>query len=653
MNRLLNREFRNRPQSKHSIFDNFKVISRFTTEEYQEKETKKKLLRSDLLHFAKEVALVEPVTKFSYYYDFEKKQTLGDGYSEGMEVLLSNFGKDLSEKGFSANRATVEAVAFSRIQKYLVDIVQNKRDMSIILTSPPDSVENGYHGADSLFNWHKPERNHTFYFHIKPQNITEKGFEIHTTQYRLWPNMAQNIQIQEKFGAKIPDETLNSIRKQDITNVLLSNLILIDHQSFIDYTKHHDIDSIIKEMLFFESDKHFRNYKTSPMLDLENFWSFENDYFENFYLDTVLPIFEKIEYLDIEDQNNFKEIQETIDQLDDAFSLYSGIISAYIKQNNTNPLFKDAFLEHQLLKILQKKFFDTASYLLVKLDFIKQQDIDKIPSVDELKEKHQLLYKAKSGQTLDKNERKKILELWGFLNMAHISSSLLQCGLIAPFTMPISLLKQPFAFDNILKFQISMSLINVVDQKLLLEEFKNDNYVELDLTEQGAKSVYVVPQNYLEGKGCIVGDNGEVLGPCVDPETGKRISFDDPRETKAYPMTLTQFREMLNVIEEKINKKTLENVEEKINKDINIDAKDKKKAKNIFVKLKKMLIKPVLGLQEFITGEFVETKNTKNEWINELITELKNSSNPIKLLFLRIEEKMDKDPNFFEEENKV
>lgn len=644
--------------SRNSIFDSKKLIDRFVnSEDYSSTEAKISLINHDLDHYVREMAIVEPVTRFNYKVNFAEKKVTGDGYHEDINLLLSNFTKDLCAKGFSASRSTIDAVTLLKVQEFLCDFVKKGENKSIILTSPPDISSNGYPGVDSLYDWDHPETNHTFYFHAQAKNITESGFEIHTTQYRLWPNIRQNLQIHERLNCPVPIDILNNTKKGDVPAIIMSNLIAVNNEELLNLDIKEDngpideneteIEKKIRQVLFLDCESYQITHHNIPTFDHKDFWKTESEY-RNFYINNALPIFNNIE----KNKNKLtkKQLQMEINKLDDLFLLYSSVLTAYIKNNNSNPLFEKVFFERNKLKQIKEKINEKIIKMLVKLKYLEAKKVTEIPSVNDLTEKHQILSNLREGKKINKSEKMKILELWGFLNYAASFSSLLQCGILAPFTLPISILKQPFGLNSIKDFSIALKTIPTNEKSKLLDFLNSERYVELDLRSKGAKKVFVVPKSYLEGKGCVVDEDGNVLGPCIDPSTGKRISLEDPRETMAYPLSMSDFLKMKNELEKQVNQRYLESIENILLNEKDLAENEKTKAREIIKKIKKMIIKPIIGLQEFVTGEFINTdKKTSKQWLKDLLIEVKRSSNPIDFLTNFVNTKiLEEDVNYFE-----
>ncbi len=372
----------------------------------------------------------------------------------------------------------------------------------------------------------------------------------------------------------------------------------------------------------------------------------QEEYFNNFYLTVALPVFEEISELQTSSQEldlkTQRLIQTKIDYLDKAFFYYSKILLGWIKIHNTNPNYTEGFRERSQTKnlmALQQK-------LLLRILGQKQTQI--MPSVSELRTVLDIDHRLATNQAVSNDEKKRLLTAWGFFSFVGNFGSLLQCGTIAPFTLPISVMNRSFsAGSSLSEFSSSIAGISIPEKQLLLQTLQKEEYVELNLTKQNppAKRIYTVPKSYLAGEGCIVGEDGAVLGPCIDPATKERIPLDDPRDTLAFPMTLIEFNQYMKTLQKNIEQTTLSEIDTLFQSE-DFSSEDKRKAQVVIKKLRQRLLKKSLGLQEFITGDLTNNQfQSDNEWLKTLVVKLSFSLNPVQTLMQEVEKKLqEKDP---------
>lgn len=650
--------------SKNSIWDTVKLVDRFAKTEYQSTQAKIDLLKFDADHFAREMALVETITRFSYWHSIKEDETFGDGYSENLGLMLNTFAQDLSKNGFNASRATIESVSFQKAKYLLTQIALSQKNSGILMTSFPDDRDSGYHGVDSKQNWDTPETHHSFFYLLqvgetkrdKTGKITD--FEIKTTQYRAWPNARQAVSLHEQLGqpihnfdAPIPNllfANLIELDEKALQTALQSQEIVPDKTELPVDSQENNLESLFREFLYSNSKTHIINHTHIPKVDQEAFWELQNTYFTDFYLTVALPVFEEIDQIKKKnkqlDRRTIKQIQEKIDYLDKAFFYYSKILLGWIKINNTNPNYTDAFKERSQTK----KLIDLQQKLLLRL--LGQKQTTKVPTPKELVTVLDIDHRLATKQPVSNAEKKKLLTVWGFFSFVGRFGSLLQCGVLTPFTMPLSILKKSVGINNNLsEFTNSIQSISVPEKQEFLKQIQKEEYVELDLTDVkpvGAKKIYSVPKSYLEGAGCIVDENGDVLGPCMETvtengvEVKKRIPLDDPRDTLAFPMPLAEFKIYMQTLQQNIQQASLSEIDQ-IFTEGDFSDSEKREVQKTIKKLRQKLIKQSLGLQEFFTGNLTnELFYSNNKWLKELILKLSFSLNPVETLITEVEIKL-------------
>lgn len=690
--------------SKNSVWDTTKLLERFQKTEYHSKSAKIELLKADAIHHAKEMALVEPITTFSYWHTVNLNETLGDGYSEDLALMLNSFTQEIAKKGLSASRASIESLSFERAKHFLTQLAEHtiqqktahnydtnqnfNSSQALLITSFPDEIASGYHGSDTKYdhtNPHKPETHHSFFYLLTIDEIQTNdsgqmtGFRINTTQFRAWPNSFQALEFHKLLGQPITidqnDSKQTNVHKEEIPNLLFANLISLNQEQLIKIAAKLNImlpenpntlslQHLFQEILENQSQSYTYNHSHVPQIPEAEFWQIQEEYFQKFYLEVALPVFEKTAQLQQELKHLFtsehksntkvqqqltKQIQENIDFLDKAFFYYSKILLGWVKNNNTNPNYSSAFKEKNKFKLL----IDAQQKILLRI--LGQKQTTTLPTISELKSAIDIDHRLAKRQTVSKTEKKQLLSVWGFFSFVGNFSSLLQCGTIAPFTLPITLLNTANKFSSIdvsmAQFSGSLTTISIPEKQQLLALLEQEEYIELDLTKNNppAKQVYSVPKSYLLGTGCVVGENGEVLGPCIDPATQERIALDDPRDTLAFPMKLIEFQKYLKTLQDSIQNNTLSEIDALFNSEA-FTAEDRRTVRTTIKKLKQKMIKETTGLQEAIFGDVSNPEfASKNEWLQELVLKLAFATNPVQVLVFEVEQKLkEKNPQFTE-----
>lgn len=206
-------------------------------------------------------------------------------------------------------------------------------------------------------------------------------------------------------------------------------------------------------------------------------------------------------------------------------------------------------------------------------------------------------------------------------------SSLAQCGIVAPFTAPASMLRAAgltspgLLTPTALRFQAKeLVALDRVSAVSYLDQLESLQYQELNLTKVGATQIYMVPtaegNNYLEGLGCSVAPNGEVVGPCqlpdVDPEffatlnaaetPEYRIPLSSPLETLALPMDQASFLEFVNSLRSELAETQLSELEQEFAANTSLSLAEKSEASHLFDLLKTKLFKTSISFDEFMAG---------------------------------------------------
>ena len=151
----------------------------------------------------------------------------------------------------------------------------------------------------------------------------------------------------------------------------------------------------------------------------------------------------------------------------------------------------------------------------------------------------------------------------------------------------------------------------------LLEKIRSEEMTEIVL-ENG--QTWMVPANFLPGKGCFVDEYGVAMGPC-----------DIPLEDSfAFMMTQNEFSLFVQQLEQNIFKNELDQTEEmileKIGKGTTLSIEIKEKINQI----KQLIFKPVISIMELFSGDITHTSSGKSKQIRNIIDELKYASDPIK-----------------------
>lgn len=588
------------------------------------------MLWFDVEHLVREISLAETTTV--YYMDITETEFLGDGYGdENLTLLLSNFVQSLSEKGLNTSRAMVEHLVFERIQRYFAKLAGNQVQLTaqpktyIIVTSPPDHISRGYHGSDSVENFSALETHHSFLYVMEfaeptpsTSSTTKKAAQIKVTQYRTWHNMAGLLDLHQRLGCPVvPDAQV------PIPNQLFANSIILETDKAISSTEVH---TYLKEQFYLGSEEWFRNPSQAPQL--ENPVAFDQEwrsFFKQFYLKKALLLYREI----TPETQQPEKLEPLLKQLELLFSFFIRAIEKRVQESNVNPFYTQ-LVEAQLLKDMQEHP-EQADQLQQQLDELRtptkketlQQRRRKIAKAYEIQVKHEVL-----GIKLSQQEAQ-----WYNANVGDVLAisgqvmGMAQCYTLAPLStlskVAANLNSSP---ESLSLFKQSLETVPLSARKELYNHLLEQNYVELRLP--GAKRVYMVPASYLEEPGCTVLPNGDVLGPC-------NILLDE--DALALPMTQEQFDHFMMELGHSI---TADEITEDV---FSLEDENKKaQARQLVLRLSKLLFKPSVGLNEFLSSSTFQLSENAFQLPIDIYLQLKNSSNPFHFLQQLVEKLEDK-----------
>lgn len=679
---FFSKEYSEKLVSKNTAWNTANLIKRFAEPQYHSEAARVKLLSRDGAHFAQEFLLVRPVTQFSYEIkrsDIKSLMAQESGYTEAMTTYTAKFAQDLAANGLNANRATIEHQTLQNIQQYFAALTPEELTASpaVLLTSFPDDVSLGYHGSDTKKHPHDPkkkERHHSFYYLLTAKPTDADTISITTTQYRVWHNAHQALGFHKLLEKPIDELDC------PVPNALFANTIPLDAtqlqsilektttgelpppEHFPDPATEQEIERLFRTLLYADAHAHSHNHTQRPTISEADFWETyitdDNEehivplLFGSFYLPIVLPLFSQavttytqlLEAEQLRDHSTqkklYKTLQKQINTLDTAFFYYHKTALGTIKALNQSEIYAEYLKKNQKTQVrewLQNKLLSAKNKNAVSVH----------PSGEQLQKAFNAEQRLRAGEDLTTDEKNILISTWGFFSFAGGAASLLQCGALAPFTLPLSALKNTgaptYMGSNVLgglrmgstqpdAFVRSLEKISVFDKQLLLQDLTKEPYVELDLRAQGATHIWSVPQSYLEKNGCVVGENGEVLGPCIDPQTKQRISLNDPRDTFAFPMPLQAFAEKIRLLEQSILTDSNTDIALHIDDAVQLSEDQKKQARALLKKLYHLLFRQTLGLDALFNGVIVSTANTTPAILQSLALQLNFARNPLATL---------------------
>lgn len=569
-----------------------------------------KMLRADVQHLVKELSLAENTT--TYYMDISSEQFLGEGYGdESLSLMLSNFVQLLQEKGLNTSRALVEHLVFERVKTFFSEIAQNISKNPdapkpiVIVTSPPDSLSAGYHGADSLKDFSAPESHHSFVYVME---LESKG-RVKVTQYRTWHNIEGLLELQAELGAPLEFDSTVSV-----TNQLFANSIIVEPEAG---QTNEQIHAALQEVFYKNADSWVRRPDQAPVI--ENREAFDKEwqaFFNSFYLPKARKLYAKITP---EIHENPDEKKLIMQQLELLFSFFIRAVEKRVHELNSNPQYT-ALLEKQIL-LEMLKYPENNAQLEQQLDNLKNPSQPKT-----LRQRHSAINKAYKIQVKHDVFGKKLSASELKWYKAHVGSVVsitnfvmgsAQCYTIAPFKTAADIAEKiGNSGETLSAFSRNIDKTSVAARKELYEDILRQDYIELNLP--GAERVYMIPRSYLADPGCRVVEGGKVMGPC------EMLLQDDPM---ALPMNQEDFNRFMQELAHSLA--VDETLEEIFNEE---DTTTADRIRPYLDELYKKIFKKSVGLNALLASTTFQLSSEAYKLPIDIYLTLKNSKNPLATL---------------------
>jgi hypothetical protein len=645
-----------RKVSKYKTSEWWAVMERFSKPEYSSVFSRTSALKNDLDHIKRENFLAEIVTRFSYQLEVKAETLFGPGYQEEMSFLLNTFAQELARRGLGTFRGLTEAVVFQKINSFLshqalqlTEGQQPQEQQWLLLTSPPDHKEAGYHGTTSLENHDAQELHHSFTFGIRlgkvqwewneaTQRNEAKSATVEVTQFRHWPNFAELLELQKELGSPLTIDPQIPLTNQIIANV---------HElAFPTNSTPESIEAAIQKTLYQpEKMKDWgRNPEQVPKFakgDLEKLLTEETVLFEQFFLPHALGIFEEItpELL-----NNRRKAKRMVKHLELLFQHYSGALEKRVRELNVNPAYEAMIAEQERQQPLLRKiqqFIQSIQIFLARDKTIDPEENRPLPN--KIKDLNYLYYLSEKTKIfhkpLSKEERKWYFNNIGsLLNLSGFAFGLAQCIVLTPFSLPLNLMREGLNMKSLGKFESALNMLSIEQKREFYDVLVKEEMIELDLLHKGAKQIWMVPKSFLEGDGCEVDPaTGRVWGPCTD-ETGQRIYIDDPRfEQLSFAMTKQEYEKFIDVMKKNIEESEMKEIEDFM-MGSPITPEEKQKAQSLLHIFQEYFFLKTQKLSDFIAGSDPLKPVGGKQALKQVFLRLKLSPLPVKELEIIVQE---------------
>lgn len=612
----------------------------------------------DFEHAVREISVIEKKTSFPIKISVETESSKGEGYDESLTSMFANFAQVLAEQGLTTARSLLEKVVFSQVYEQLSQVgvahfAEFQRtgklpNTMVLVTSPPGDYASGYHGVDTDKNLNGKEHHHTFFF-----THTITGYEtttdasgntivtnvlVEVAQWRTWHNMAGLLDLHAQLGQSIALDTSIPVMNQLIANVIT---LQPKHSQTTEQT-----EAALEKMLYLNQDRWVMNPDASPTFkrdDETRFWkelgfdrlrkelgldctnthlSAELSFFEVFFLQPVERILQNTTPEALQDST----VRELITaQIELRAQLFLTAVEQRIRQLNTNPKYTELVKRNLWQAILTNPFqLPTILRQLADLEKNNDEPLNTSKAVHDrdhfyrLEEKRSIFRQKLSKKDLEwmASTGSSLFAFGGF------AAGSMQCWTIGAIQLPLKMMRPDSLTLNMPELQAQLDQVDTLTKKKVLEEIKQTQYVELDLTKQGANQVWMVPASYLEKPGCRVNADGVVCGPCITDEYPNGIPLDHPLEKEnpygPLPMNQAQFESYVQTLEASI-------LQDKLNQQLdtkNMNEQDARKTNQLIARLLKRLVR--VSLSNLIAGviEYQHTTALLPEPILQKITSI-------------------------------
>lgn len=238
-------------------------------------------------------------------------------------------------------------------------------------------------------------------------------------------------------------------------------------------------------------------------------------------------------------------------------------------------------------------------------------------NLDQILENWQLVLKKRT-QTISDEEKDKLKQIKKSMALDPLqpllrASSVAHCIVGTPSSLAMQALKLN---PNLISLNSpELKILSHEDKRDLLEKIRTENMVEIIL-DNG--ETWMVPQSFLEGKGCYIDDKGIAMGPCDIPLS----------ESFAFKMNLAEFINFVNELERQAFEPEIDEVEDELLEKFNLKGDAASELAEKIGRIKSLIFKPVISITELISGDIVKNFH-QNKELTKIINQLRTSANPL------------------------
>ncbi|NCN87495.1 MAG: hypothetical protein GW941_01215 [Candidatus Pacebacteria bacterium] len=525
-----------------------------------DKDTLNNSLTWDLVSFLHEYVGLKDKKVYPY-----GQNGIMDAYPVRTSQICLNHEQDLKGKNLEITRAQLETKAALTVETWMED-KKIEVGEKLVIISPRGKISEGYPGLD-------PEN---YVFVNIYSKIGENDFQLvqYTSYAREKELQALQNQLINQLDGQIYSPVIEIQQREKIKNSSLSHQI-IDKPILLPVEAQF---TQLEELIY--SDEH--DDKKGWVTTREDLPQIDEQLFEE-QLQVVLQMLLQQFWILAEQSPNV-----VIVQFDELINIVRKHFLKWVEEHSSNYQTDSNFAPYSL-------------------------------NLEIILENWQLAVKQKE-QRLNHEEEKKLKAIKDKVALNPLqplmrASSVAHCIVGTPQSLAMQMIKLN---PSLLAINSSeFEKISQHEKQDLLEKIRSEEMTEIVL-ENG--QTWMVPANFLPGKGCFVDEYGVAMGPC-----------DIPLEDSfAFMMTQNEFSLFVQQLEQNIFKNELDQTEEmileKIGKGTTLSIEIKEKINQI----KQLIFKPVISIMELFSGDITHTSSGKSKQIRNIIDELKYASDPIK-----------------------
>lgn len=581
-------------------------------------------LTEDMRGLLKEAMLNQKKQRFEPTRVNPKSGEEGNGYHTPLEPMVLNYVQYCMQRYGNAYRAVTEHLVQQDTSSWALKTADENE--YLIWISPP-SIE--YGGSTSELKNPAVTEQFCSKIYIKwsekslDPETNEPVVLLHTIQLTGWPNYDQLIACWEELNGKAFPTT----SKTTVVTDLIGNLTFINDKNLL-------ANQVVEKVseAFFKSQDSWEHAQEMPKVSPERFWKYQEVLWQHFYLPKATVLLNKIPPNLSQDHLYWqtKKAKEIINSLDLVFQFYWRNLEKFVKEEESG--------KPEVLKLHDQYINDAKN----RISFEMQTTLKKLSKTLG----RDINLKVLNKKLREKEIKQHQLDLSGLLNLADQASAATQCYTLAPFTMSFNTISKGgqgggslgsggFSIDGRDGAPLKIASKEYEKKFSELQKIRQHNYVEITLTVEGKEVNYMVPDTFLERKGCFVEtiDGKEVaMGPCDIPLD---LKFEDENENIVYKMSQSQFTEHVRSLEDFLSRENLQVAEKSLAENPNLTTEKRAEVEAMLSKLKKILFKRSIGLSDFVASVIIPYSVSLEVCLyftSEIADNLRTSLNPLKYL---------------------